>query len=73
MLSMNIEKNIYKSSRSSDKYKVRLITKGFTQKSSIDYEVIYSLVVKFTLIWILMFIVVVLYLELLHMNVNSTS
>lgn len=50
MLSMNIEKNIYKSSRSSDKYKVRLITKGFTQKSSIDYEVIYSLVVKFTLI-----------------------
>ena len=41
-----------------DKYKVRLVAKGFIRKEGMDYEEIYSPVAKFTSIRIIMVIVV---------------
>ena len=51
-----------------EKYKTRLVAKGFTQKPGIDYEKTYSPVAKFTSIRILMSIVAALDLELYQMN-----
>ena len=39
------------------KFKARLLAKGFTQKEEIDYNEIFSLIVKHTLIRILLSIV----------------
>ena len=55
-----------------EKYKTRLVAKGFTQKPSIDYEETYSLVAKFTSIRILMSIVSALDLELYQMDVKTS-
>ena len=55
-----------------ERHRVRLVEKYFTQEVGIDYEKIFSLVVKFTSIWLLLAIVAHLDLELHQMNVKNT-
>lgn len=53
-------------------YKARLVTKGFNQKEDIDYNELFSHVVKNTFIRIMVPIVARKYLELQKMDVKAT-
>ena len=62
----------YKSYGTLDKFKARIVVKGYTQKPSIDFVDTYSPVAKFTSICILMAIVARMDLELHQLNVKTT-
>ena len=44
----------YKADGSIDKFKARLIAKGFTQSYGIDYQEMFALVAKLNIIWVLL-------------------
>nr|GEY57700.1 retrovirus-related Pol polyprotein from transposon TNT 1-94 [Tanacetum cinerariifolium] len=52
-------------------YKVRLVAKDYAQKEGIDYNEIFSLVVKYSSIRILLALVALLHLELVQMDVKT--
>lgn len=56
----------------STKYKARLVVKGFTQKEGIDFNEIFSHVVKHCSIKMLLAIVVQQALQLHHIDVETT-
>ena len=58
------------SSSEGAKYKARLVAKGFAQKEGVDYNEIFSLVVKHTSIRILLSLVVTHDLELEQLDVK---
>ena len=43
--------------KDNEQYKTMLVAKGYSQKEGIDYNEIFSLVVKYTSIWLLLAIV----------------
>ena len=53
-----------------DKYKARLVIKGFKQKEGLDYFDTYSSVTKITSIWILIALAAVYGLEINQMDVK---
>ena len=55
-----------------EKYKVRLVAKGYSQVSGIDFGDIFSLVAKVTSIILLLFVVVAFDFEVEQMDVNTT-
>ena len=58
--------------KNTDQYKARLVAKGYAQKEGIDYNEIFSPVVKYTFIWMLLAIVAQFDLELEQMDVKTT-
>ena len=60
-----------KADGSIDKYKARLMAKGFTQQEDIDYDETFSLVVRVASIRLIPTIVAQLDLELYHMDVKT--
>lgn len=61
-----------KANGSLDKYKAMLVANEYTQHLGIDFVDTYSLVAKFTSIWILMAIVVGMDFELHQLDVKTT-
>ena len=61
-----------KADGSTDKYKVRLVVKGYKQKEGVDYFDTYSPVTRITSIRMLMDIAVLHNLEIHQMDVKST-
>ena len=61
-----------KADGSIDKYKVRLVVKGYKQKEGVDYFDTYSPVTRITSIRMLMAIAVLHNLEIHQMDVKST-
>jgi hypothetical protein len=61
----------YKTDRSLDKYKSRLVAKGFTQQPGVDFVDTYSPVAKFTSVRIIMIVAVRLDLELHQLDVKT--
>jgi hypothetical protein len=55
-----------------NRYKARLVVKGFAQKKSIDFDEIFSLVVKMTSISTILSLVAVEYLHLEQLDVKTT-
>ena len=53
------------------RYKVRLVAKSFTQREGVDFNEIYSMVVKHTSIWVLLAFVTQYNLELEQMDVKT--
>ena len=64
-------KRKFKANGTLDKYKVRLVAKGYTQKPGIDFVDIYSLVAKFVSIRMIMKIVARLDLELHQLDIKT--
>ena len=62
----------YVSGSEQPKYKSRLVTKGFKQEHGIDYEVIFSPVVKLMKFRLLLGVIVTEDLELEQMDVKPT-
>eukprot|EP00253_Pinus_taeda_P003602 PITA_03602 len=54
------------------RYKARLVVKGFAQKKGIDFDEIFSLIVKMTSIRTILCLVVVEYLHLQQLDVKTT-
>ena len=54
------------------KYKARVVAKGYAQTKGIDFQEVFSLVVKVTTLRVLFDIVVALDLELDQMDVHTT-
>ena len=61
-----------KANGSIDRYKACLMAKGYTQREGIDYEDIFSLVVRFSIICLILSIVAKHDLELFQMDVKTT-
>ena len=61
----------YNADGSIERYRARLVAKGFTQKAGIDFEETFSLVVRYTSIRALLAIVNQLDLELHQMDVST--
>ena len=61
----------YKQDGSIDKYKAHLATKGFTQQAGIDFIDTFSLIAKFTIVWVLLAITAIKGWSLLQMDVNN--
>ena len=61
----------FKADGSLDKYKVRLVAKGFTQQPSVDFVDTYSPVAKFASNRIITFVVVIMDLELHQLDVKT--
>jgi len=55
----------------SNRYKARLVVKGFTQRESIDYNEIFSPVVKFKTIRLMLIVVVHFDLELEQLDIKT--
>ena len=53
-------------------YKARLVVKGFSQKEGVDYDEIFSLVVKHTSIRVLLSLIAQLNMELKQLDVKTT-
>uniref|UniRef100_A0A2N9HJS7 Reverse transcriptase Ty1/copia-type domain-containing protein n=1 Tax=Fagus sylvatica TaxID=28930 RepID=A0A2N9HJS7_FAGSY len=64
-------RKMYKAYGSLDKYKVRLVAKGFTQQPGVDFVDTYSLVAKFASVRIIMIVAVRLDLELHQLDVKT--
>ena len=58
--------------KDNEQYKAKLVAKGYAQNEGIDYNEIFSPVVKYTSIWILLAIVAQFDLELEQMDVKTT-
>ena len=58
--------------KNNKQYKERLVARGYAQKEGIDYNEIFSPVVKYTSIWILLAIVAQFDLELEQMDVKTS-
>jgi len=58
------------SKKDNEQYKARLVAKGYSQKEGIDYDDIFSLIVKHTSNWLLI-IVAQDNLELEQMNIKT--
>ena len=67
-----IFKRKLKADRSIDKYKARLVVKGYKQKEGVDYFDPYSLVTRITPIQMLMAIIALHNLEIHQMDVKTT-
>jgi hypothetical protein len=65
-------KKKFKADGSLDKYKARVVAKGFTQQSGVDFIDTYSPVTKFTSVRIIMSIVTKFDLELHQLDVKTT-
>ena len=53
-------------------YKARLVAKGYAQKEGIDFQEVFSLVVKMITLHVLFVLITALDLELLQMDVKTT-
>jgi ATP-binding cassette subfamily B (MDR/TAP) protein 1 len=58
--------------RSHPRYKARLVVKGFSQKKGIDFDEIFSLVVKMSSIRVVLGIATTMYLEIEQLDVKTT-
>ena len=67
-----ILKDKLKSDGSIERQKAQLVARGFTQEVKIDYEETFSVVVKFTSMWLILAIVTRLDLELHQKDVKNT-
>jgi hypothetical protein len=54
-----------------ERYKARLVAKGYTQKEGVDYEEIFSPVVRFASVRLILAIVANLNLELYQMDIKT--
>ena len=57
--------------RSQPRYKTRLVVKGFNQKKDIDFEEIFSLVVKMSSIWVVLGLDTNMNLEIERLDVKT--